>query len=161
MKPQERIDNVTAGFMIGVAALIDGVKFFLDLTVVADLFTWILGGAAAVIFFMWFMIKGVNYNGPKAASQMLVSLSAVIVDLVPFINALPATTAGVLGVIINSRIEDAKKVNPAYSPQQDRQSYVGMARIARLESARRQEQAQQLGQRLEGSPEEGSESAAA
>ena len=109
-----RVGMVTAIFMVGLAVLVDIAQFFLTLTVLLALGSLFLTFLAASIFFVWFLILGVSYfGGRKAGVKILAAAGGLVAELVPVINALPATTVAVVTVIAISRIEDREKARDA------------------------------------------------
>ena len=106
-----RISTVSAGLMIGVAVLIDGIQFLLTLTVIGSLVSMLLSVFVWVAFLLWFALQGVSYFDKGAATRGFILIFSVIVELVPMINALPATTLGVVALVIHTRMEDRKRMN--------------------------------------------------
>jgi len=98
------------GFMLGAAAILDLIQIILTLFVftapLAELSTFI----AMPLFGIWFLILGVSYFGGKRATAKVVSaLGSAVVELIPFLDAVPGITLGVYGVIRASRKEDKEK----------------------------------------------------
>ncbi len=108
---QQRINNVTAIFMIAVALLYDAVQAFLDFILIGLAINWILDIWAWLTFFIWFKLKGVSFTNPKRA----VSLNGgFILELIPAVNALPIWTAAVIILIITVKTEDKlASISPA------------------------------------------------
>lgn len=106
-----RIGTITAGLMIGVAVLVDGLQFLLTLTVIGSLVAMLVSAFAWITFVLWFALLGVSYFDRGAATRGLILLSSIIVELIPLVNALPATTLGVVALVIHTRIEDKKRMN--------------------------------------------------
>lgn len=104
----QRIGNVTAGAIIATALVIDGIQFLLTLTVVGSVIAAVMTFLAGFGFWLWFSILGVKYLGKEGNKKLLISLTAFITELIPIVDALPATTAGVILIIIQTRIEDAR-----------------------------------------------------
>lgn len=102
-----KISNVTAGFMLAIAVIFDGIQGLLTLTIFGALFSWFFTFLALVIFGVWFAILGINYFSGRAAGLKIASVfGSAIAEMVPFINGLPAITAGVAGIIVSSRLEE-------------------------------------------------------
>jgi|CXWL01.1.fsa_nt_gi hypothetical protein len=108
-KKPPRVGNITAFFMILIAFVLDLVQF---------LFVWIPGvdvvvGYLAAFFALcgfgvWFAVLRVNYfSGKRSGAKVLSLFTGTAVELIPIIDALPAITAGVIGIIVSSRSEDA------------------------------------------------------
>jgi len=140
MEKKHKIGNVTAGMMIAVAALIDIIQGLLTLTVLLlplSLFFTFLGLG---IFFLWFALCGVKFN-PANGKNLLTMLGATAIEIPPFINGLPGLTAAVIGIIVQTRIEDARaaaggKVTPRTAMAYARLQKMNQARAARMDSAR-------------------------
>lgn len=89
------------------AVLFDLLQFLFTLFVFTIPLAWLSSMFAVVLFWLWFLVLGVSYmSGRKAGLKMATALSAVIVELVPVVQALPGTLVGVIGVIVISRLED-------------------------------------------------------
>ena len=100
---QQRINSVTAIFMIVVALLYDAVQAFLDFILIGLAVNWILDIWAWLTFFIWFKLKGVSFANPKRA----ISLNGgFILELIPAVNALPIWTAAVIILVITVKTED-------------------------------------------------------
>ncbi len=114
VREKTRIGPLTAGFMVGFALLFDAIQFFLSLLATIDAIgwgiialAWFVSCLAFIIFGLWFFICGINYfTGKQAALRLLSVFSAVVLELMPLVMNLPAVTAGVIAVIVTSRIED-------------------------------------------------------
>ena len=106
-----RINTITAGLMIGVAVLADGIQFLLTLTVIGSIVAMFISAFVWIVFLIWFALCGVSYFDRGGATRGLIMLTSAITELVPFINAVPALTLGVVALIIHSRMEDRKRNN--------------------------------------------------
>lgn len=103
----KRVGNVTAGLLVGAALLVDGLQFLLTLTVVGSVVASVVTPIVAFCFWLAFAMMRVKYTG-KGGRKLMIAFASVIAELVPFVNALPATTLGVIGIIVESRIEDGR-----------------------------------------------------
>jgi hypothetical protein len=131
MPKKHTIGNVTAGLMIGTALLIDGAQFLLTLSVVLLPVSEFLAVAAAVMFFLWFLILGA-YTGKKSWQRMMTTGLAAVIELVPVIGALPAVTGGVVGVIVQTRITDART---AMGKKATPRTVESLARLRRMQAS--------------------------
>ena len=105
-----RIGTVTMIFMLGFAIIADLLQFFLTLTVVLALGSYLVTFLAETILFIWLLLLRVSYFGGKNASKNLVAVGAsLITEMIPIIDAVPAITAATAYVIWNSRKEDREK----------------------------------------------------
>lgn len=132
MKQEYKISNVQIGLLVGTAVLIDGIQALLTLTVIGSVFAVFLSVFAALSFFLWFALLGINYFGKGAAIKMLASLGTLVAELIPIISGLPAITAGVVTLIVQSRIEDMQKGGGAVDPKK----LSSVARLARAAVSR-------------------------
>ncbi len=99
----QRIDNITAIFMIVTALLYDAAQAFLDLILIGLVVNWILDIWAWLTFFIWFKLRGVSFTNPKRAISFN---GGFIAELIPAINALPIWTAVVIILVITVKTED-------------------------------------------------------
>lgn len=114
VREKTRIGNITAGLMIGVALIFDAVQFFLSMLATIDAIgwgivalAWFVSYLAFIIFGLWFFVCRINYfTGKQAALRLLSVFSAIVLEMMPLVMNLPAVTAGVVAVIVTSRIED-------------------------------------------------------
>ncbi len=105
-----KISNITAAFMIGLALLLDGFQFLLTLLVVTAPLSIFIAFLSICIFGVWFALCKVNYFSGKGAGLKSFSVfGSTILELVPFLDGLPGITAGVIGVIVGSRMGETKK----------------------------------------------------
>lgn len=102
-------------FPFGTVFLMGGTAIFFDiLQIILDLIPfvgWIISPLVGLIgsftFFLWFKMKGVQFNKLKNAAALGGSF---VFELVPILNALPTQTGAVLWIISK---EKAKKYIPA------------------------------------------------
>jgi len=141
MEKKQTIDNITAGLMIVAALLCDGLQALLTLSVV-------LLPLSILVTIMVIAMLGVKYVGHDGGKKLLTMLATTVAELVPVVNALPAVTAGVLGVIVQTRIEDARrnaggKVTPRTAMAAARLMKMKAARSKRTDSARDSRESEQ------------------
>lgn len=148
MEKKHTIGNVTAGFMIAVALLMDALQGLFTLLVILIPLSWFVTFLSLIIFFLWFALMGVKYTGSAGGRKLLTMLAMSIAELVPVVNALPATTAGVIGVIVQTRIEDARRNMGGKVPTSTAAAYARMRRAqqsrARQDAAREEREETQL-----------------
>jgi hypothetical protein len=111
-----RINSWTGGLLVGFALIIDLVQFLVSFlhvipwagNAVAFVVGTFLSFFAYISLGVWFALLGINYfSGKRAALKVLTLLATFGIELIPLLNAIPAVTAGVVTMIIVSRIEDA------------------------------------------------------
>lgn len=134
MATEHKVGNGAAAAMLTVAVLIDGIQALLTFTVIGSIVATLITFLASFGFWLWFALHGVKYTGKDAGKKALIVLASVIAELVPFVNMLPATTAGILGIILTERVKEAKEAGT--SP--DARKLAAMARLARMKAARSQ-----------------------
>lgn len=105
-KKKHKIGNVTAGFMILLALVVDGLQFLLTLVVILIPLSLLVTFIAGIGFALWFFLLGA-YSGKGAEKKVLTSGVSLVAEFIPVINAIPAITAGVVLNIILSRLDDA------------------------------------------------------
>lgn len=76
--------------MIAVALVIDGIQLILDLLIIGLLIAPFINAATALIFGIWFSHYGVRFLSGRRAWA---SWSAMLVEFVPGLNAIPTWTA--------------------------------------------------------------------
>lgn len=135
MDKKYTIGNVTAGLMIVLALIVDGLQILLTLTVLLIPLSLLLTFFSVVGFSVWFFLLGA-YKGKGAEKKVLTSLAASVVEIVPVLSAIPAATAGVVINIALSRMDDLKR-----RIGDDPQKIVALARLRRMQAARREREA--------------------
>jgi hypothetical protein len=93
------------------------------------------------MFPLWFMLSGVKYGGGKGGRKLLIMLASAVAELAPLINGLPALSAGVIGTVLQTRLEDARrnaggKVTPKTAQAVARKMRMQQAVQARQDAAR-------------------------
>lgn len=134
------IGNLTAGLMVATAALLDGAQFLLNLTVFLLPLSIFLTFCSTIIFFLWFTLAGVRYDR-GAGRKLLIMLAMTVTELAPVINMIPAISAGVIGMILQTRLEDARtamggKITPRTAQAMLRKQRMDQARQKRAAAAR-------------------------
>jgi hypothetical protein len=102
-KAEQRINNVTAIFMIVVALLYDAAQAFLEWIGIGFFINWILDIWAWLTFYIWFKLKGVSFANPKRA---LCLNGGFLLELIPLFDELPIWTASVIIMVITVKTED-------------------------------------------------------
>jgi len=95
-KHKKRIGNLTFGLMVALAIILDIISIIPGANIIVDI-------VAALVFGLWFMLRGVGFVNPRRFS---VGIIAIIIELVPFLSILPGITAGVVITILSVRTED-------------------------------------------------------
>lgn len=110
-----RVGNIMGGALITLALLFDLLQFLVSFLHVIP---WVGNAIAFVValfitcfayitFGIWFALLRVDYfTGKKAAVKILTLIGTLGLELMPLIDALPAITAGVITMVLVSRIED-------------------------------------------------------
>lgn len=132
-KKKHKIGNITAIFMLLLAAVADGLQFLLTLSVLLIPLSLLLTFLCGIGFALWFLILGA-YSGKGAEKKILTSLVSMVAEFIPVINAVPAITAGVLINVALSRLDDAH-ISLA---KPDPKKMLAAARNVRMQAARSQ-----------------------
>lgn len=114
--PKIRVGSWTAGLLISVALLIDLLQFLVSFlhvipwagNAIAFVVGTFLSFVAYISLGVWFALLGINYfTGKRAALKILTILATFGIELIPLLNMIPAITAGVITMIMVSRMEDS------------------------------------------------------
>ena len=104
-----RINPLTAGLMVAIAVVVDGVQAAIHLidvgiiTVVLSVSVdWLIGIGAWMLFYFWFKLHGVSFVGPR---QLITLIGAGTADLASG-GIFPAWVVGVLILIAMTNAED-------------------------------------------------------
>lgn len=101
---QTKMDKVFFIKALIAAILIDLIYFLVGLTGLGDFVMAILVTAPATLFFwVWYKMNGISFNNPK---RMLTGFGVSLDKFIPFLNMLPAFTAGVLIMYGSIKAED-------------------------------------------------------
>ena len=162
MDKKHTIGNVTAGLMIVLAALFDGVQFLLNFTVLLLPLSLFLTFCATILFGLWFALAGVKYD-QAAGRKLLIMIGTVVAELAPIINTIPAISAGVIGMVVQTRLEDIRanaggKITPKTAQVVARKRRMDQMRQKR-EAAAREERESREGARLSATNDNGPQAA--
>lgn len=114
--PRMRVGNLMGGALIALAFLFDLIQFLVSFLHVVP---WVGNAIAFVValfitcfayitFGIWFALLRVNYfTGKQAALKILTLIGTLGLELIPLIDTLPAITAGVITMVLVSRLEDS------------------------------------------------------
>ncbi len=136
MEKKHTIGTFTAGLMVGLAILVDLLQGFFIISVLFLPFSIFLTFLSLSVFFLWFALMGVKYGGGDGGRKLLTMLAMSVVEIAPIINGLPGTTAGVLGIIIQTRIEDARRNRGGKTTPRTAAAAVRLERMRRSRQAR-------------------------
>lgn len=133
MQNKHTVGTVTAGLMIAFALVFDGIQALLTISVFLLPFSLFVTFFSVIGFSIWFALLGMNYSGRFGAARLLTMIATAVAELAPVINALPAITAGVIGLIVLSRFEDMRQ---SLAPQGPSAAEVRHARLAQARAIR-------------------------
>lgn len=136
--PGHKVGNVTAGAMVAVAVVIDILQGLLTLTVLGSVVSLFISLIAGFGFWLWFAILGVSYLSKGAGKKIALSAATFVIELIPFVNAIPAMTVSVLGIIIIERQNEKNEARRHGNPQR---TVAAQQRMARMRQARQQREA--------------------
>jgi hypothetical protein len=107
---QYRISWITGGFMLVFGGILDGIQLFFTVTGFLIPASYIATYLYITVLPLWFYILSVPlFGGRSAGLKMASAFGGAVVELVPVMDAVPAMTASIAGVIIASRMEDRMK----------------------------------------------------
>ncbi len=96
--------------MIIIAILFDGIQFLLTLTGVGIILAIPIGWFAEISFTLWyFLIGAISITGKSSGLKTFSILGSAVIESVGLVDDLPGITAGVVGVIVSTRIEDKSR----------------------------------------------------
>lgn len=136
MKKKERISLITGGLIVALAGVTDLLQGLLTLTVVGSIVSMFLGVVVGVALWLIFTLHGVKYSGTGAMKKIGASFGTMVLEMVPFIDALPLVTTGAVIIILQTRkedVEEAKKQEAAEAAA--RQQAVAEAQAAAKQAA--------------------------
>src|SRR3989344_7047797 len=92
------LSDTTIALMIVVALFYDALQALLTFILMG----WLVGIFAGLTFYVWFKMKGLNFVTPKRIGTFS---GAFIIEVIPFLSALPAWTAAVVILALDSKIK--------------------------------------------------------
>lgn len=98
MPEKKGLNNTTIALMISVALFFDVLQWLLAFV----LMDWLAGFFAFLTFYVWFKMRGMNFATPKRAGTMG---GAFIIEIIPWLSALPAWTAAIVVLALDSKIK--------------------------------------------------------
>lgn len=100
--------SASQGMLMIIAALIaDGLGALLAFFVITEPLNWLVWLYAVIGFYIWLKMLGISWMDAKGKRAMMIFGGATGIEFLPFVSALPAWTAFIVGAIINDRIEEA------------------------------------------------------
>jgi glycopeptide antibiotics resistance protein len=102
MQEKKGLNNTTIVLMICVAIFFDVLQALLTFIFMG----WVVGIFAFLTFYLWFKLRGLSFMKPK---RLLTFGGASLIEIIPFLSALPAWTAAIIVLALDSKI---KKVIP-------------------------------------------------
>lgn len=134
MTTNYRISGFSFWAIIGCTVLLDGLQFFLTLTIVGSVVAFFLGLLGGIALWLTFTLHGVKYSGTRGLKKIASTFGTMVLEVIPFINALPLITIGAYMLIQQTRAEDREK-------QQQEMAAAQQQREQQLAQARAQQQA--------------------
>ncbi len=112
-KPKKhKISTMQAMFMLLTAAIVDLIDGGLAFFVITEPLNWIVWLYAVLGFYIWLKLLGISWMDAKGKRTLMFFGGATGIEFIPYLNALPAWTAFVIGAIINDRLEEAVSAIP-------------------------------------------------
>lgn len=109
MNTTYRISGFSLWAVVGFALTLDLLQFLLTLTVVGSVGAFFLGAVGGIALWLIFILHGVKYSGSGALKKIGASFGTLVLEMIPFIDALPLITVGAVMVILQTRKEDVEK----------------------------------------------------
>lgn len=104
MSQKKELHGEIIGFMVVIALFFDGFQALINLIpFLGQALASFTEFVAFSLFFVWFKSYGISFATPKRG---LIMASSFIIELIPFLNILPAITLAVLMVALDTRIKD-------------------------------------------------------
>ncbi|KND51217.1 MAG: hypothetical protein ABA06_02815 [Parcubacteria bacterium C7867-001] len=120
MSTRRRIGNLTGNLLLTVAGALDGVQFLATFIPFVDVVVCFLIGAIAnfLFYLLWFPLidPSIIFGKKQAPSKEVFKVGLVkwaviggtaLLELIPFVDMIPAITFGVASTIFFVRLEDA------------------------------------------------------
>ena len=97
--------GTTAALMISVALFFDTIQFLLEfIPILGQILSSLIALVAFGTFYLWFKMHGLNFATPKRAGILG---GGFIIELIPFLNALPTWTLAITLLAIDSKVKKA------------------------------------------------------
>lgn len=109
MKTNYRISGFSFWAIIACTLTIDGIQFLLTLTVAGSIVALVLGLLSGFCLWLTFTLHDVKYSGTRGLKKIAASFGTMVLEIIPFINALPLVTVGAFILIQQTRAEDREK----------------------------------------------------
>lgn len=107
---ESRIKDTTAFLMIFTALCLDGIQaMFGWVPFVGNIFAGLLSIFIFLTFFVWFKMNGITMMTPKRFGSLV---GGGVIEMIPFINILPAWTLVVVYLIGTTKIQELAQKHP-------------------------------------------------
>lgn len=123
------LNTFTWIIILGAALLKDLLEIALNgIPVIGGLLVWLLALPCTIIIYLVLFQKGI-ISLWKNTSRLVISLSSMILDNIPVVNALPVTTLNVLILFLSEGAEKLKRVTKAKIKQLKPQTNISSKQI--------------------------------
>jgi len=96
----KKISSATGMLMVSIALFFDSFQGLIEIIpVLGQIFSSLITIFAGLTFYLWFKINGVDFVNPKRAGYLG---GGFLIELIPFLNILPAWTLTVILLVSNS-----------------------------------------------------------
>ncbi len=109
MNRKYRIEWSTGLWMLAGTGVAFVARLLLTFTVILEPMSEFVSFAEIPSLFLWFAILGVKMISKDSNTKLLSMMGVSVADLIPVLNALPGSTAGVLVTILKDRAEQRKE----------------------------------------------------
>ena len=91
--------------IFGIVGLVPGIGLIIG--AFGAIFESILGALGFLTFYIWYKLRGVSFT-EGGLRKLVTFLGGAFIEIVPFLNALPALTVSVILMILIVKREDAR-----------------------------------------------------
>lgn len=107
---EPKLSEITIFLMIFTALCFDGGQMVVGwIPVLGNIIAGVVDLFAFMTFFVWFKMHGIQMMTPKRLSSML---GAGVIEMIPFLNILPAWTLAVVYLIGTTKIQELASKHP-------------------------------------------------
>lgn len=99
MKKEKKLSSTTIFLLIIVALFFDLLQIIFTFLFLG----WLISFYAFMTFWLWFKLKGISFATPKRSG---IAGGGFIIELVPFLNMLPAWTLAVTLIILDVKSKE-------------------------------------------------------
>lgn len=109
MEPQNknRLGTAQAPLLLATALLVDTFQTMLGLVIVGALFSPLITVLAWLSYFVWYKLLDIGFMD-RGVQKLFIFFGAGLLEMIPYINIIPAWTTSVILMIFIVKHEDAR-----------------------------------------------------